>query len=166
VIEQLLQRWAALAPRERRVLALGLLVVLVAVGYLLLFEPAWQGRRQIQGELPLLRGQLARMTALAAEAQQLAAAPRTAEAPQAMRGALEQSVRSAGLAAHLAQLNLSGELFDLRFSGVPYAAWLAWLDTTLRETRLRVADVTVTREANSGVVAVRLVLEAPRREGQ
>ena len=35
-----------------------------------------------------------------------------------------------GLADRLTQMSLNGELFDLRFSAVPYATWLAWLDTT------------------------------------
>ena len=158
--------WQALAPRERRMVAGGAAVLLLAVGYLGLFEPAWTGRAALRQELPGLRSQLAQMTALAAEARTLGTAPRVADTPQALRSALELSVKSAGLGANLSQLTVSGELFDLRFGKVPYAAWLAWLDTAVRETRLRVADVSVTREAEQGLVSVRLVLEAPRRESR
>jgi len=94
----------------------------------------------------------------------LAGAPKGADSLQGQRSALEQSIRSAGLAPNLTQLTPNGELFDLRFQAVPNAAWLAWLDTTLRETRLRVADVAMTRDPAPGVVSVRLVLEAPRRD--
>lgn len=164
MIEKSLQTWRALAPRERRLVAAGGVFALVAAAYLLLFEPAWQARTQLQRELPVLRGQLAQMKALAGEAARLAGAPTSAGAPQALRAVLETSVRAAGLGNGLAALNAGGELIDMRFSGVSHAAWLAWLDTTLRETRLRVADLSISREPDPGIVSVRLVLESPRRE--
>jgi len=166
VIEKLFQSWRMLAARERRMVIGAGLVVVLALGYQVLFEPAWRGRAQLATELPQMRGQLAQMTALAAEARLLGAGPRAGDTPQALRASLQQSVTAAGLADRLTQLSLNGELFDLRFSAVPYASWLAWLDTTLRETRLRVADLTVSRDAAPGIVSIRLVLEAPRREGR
>ena len=166
MIEKLLQSWRAMAPRERRLVGAAGLVVILAAGYLLLLEPAWRGRQQLEKELPVLRGQLAQMSALATEVRRLAGAPKGADSPQALRTALETSVQAAGLGAGLAQLNASAELFDLRFASVPHAAWLAWLDTALRETQLRVADLSISREAVPGLVSVRLVLEFPRRDGR
>ena len=166
MIAKLLQSWRAMAPRERRLIGAAVLIVLLAAGYLLLLEPAWKGRQQLGKELPVLREQLAQMSALALEARGLAGAPKGADSPQALRNALETSVHAAGLGAGLSQLNASAELFDLRFASVPHAAWLAWLDTALRETQLRVADLSISREATPGLVSVRLVLESPRREGR
>jgi len=164
LIEKLVQSWRMLAARERRMVIGAGLVVALAIGYQAFFEPAWRGRAQLETELPLMRSQLAQMTALAAEARALGAGPRAGDTPQVLRASLQQSVAAAGFADRLTQLSLNGELFDLRFSAVPYATWLAWLDTTLRETRLRVADLAVSRDAAPGIVSVRLVLEAPRRE--
>lgn len=164
MIERLLQSWRTMAPRERRMVASAAVVVLLALGYMTLVEPAWQGRAALGKELPQLRAQLAQMRALAAEVRALSGASGSAEAPQAVRDALERSVRSAGLGPYLTQLNVNGELFDLRFGRVSHAQWLAWLDAAVRETRLRVANVAVSREADPGLVTVRLVLEAPRRE--
>ena len=166
MIEKLLQAWKTLATRERRLVGAALGIVVLAVVYLLMFEPAWTGRRELQRELPALRSQLAQMSALANEARRLGGVPKGAESPQAMRAALEASVQGAGLAGSLTKLDQSGELFDLRFGSVPHAAWLAWLDTTVRETQLRVADLAVTREAVPGLVSVRLVMEFPRRDGR
>lgn len=166
MIERLMLVWRGLAARERRIVGVGAVVLLLALAYLLLFEPAWKGRERLTREIPTLRSQLAQMQGLAAEAKRLASEPRTADSPQAQRLALEQSVRAAGLATGLAQLKLEGELFELRFNSVLYSAWLEWLDTTLRGTRMRVVDASVTREAAPGVVSARLVLEAPRREGR
>jgi len=166
MIEKLLQIWRTLAARERRLVGMAAGTVLVAVAYLLLLEPAWNGRRELQAELPALRSQLAQMSALTVEAKRLGAARRGADSPQAMRSALEASVQGAGLSGSLTRLDLSGELFDLQFGSVPHAAWLAWLDTTVRETQLRVVDLAVTREPVHGLVSVRVVMEFPRREGR
>lgn len=166
MIEKLLVAWRAMAARERRLVGAGVTILLLAVGYLLMFEPAWQGRKLLRRELPELRSQLAQMSALAVEARRLTAAPKASDSPQALRAALAASAQAAGLGGGLAQLSLSGELFDLRFSNVPHAAWLTWLDTTLRETQLRVTDLSIAREAMPGVVSVRLVLEFPRRDGR
>lgn len=166
MIETLMQRWRLLAARERRLVAGGAALLLVVAAWLLLFEPAWQARAALQGELPTLRAQLARIDELADEARRLSAVPAASDSPQAQKSQLERSIDSAGLSPSLAQLSLNGSLFDLRFEHVPHAAWLAWLDLATRETRLRVADVSVVREAEPGLVSVRLALEAPRVGGR
>lgn len=166
MIETLMQRWQLLATRERRLVLGGLAVLAVVAAWLSLFEPAWQGRAALQGELPVLRAQLAQVGELAEEARRLSSVPAGSDSPQAQKTQLERSIESAGLSSSLAQLSLNGSLFELRFDRVPHAAWLSWLDTTTREMRLRVADVSVTREAERGLVSVRLALEAPRAQGR
>lgn len=155
-----------MTPRERRIVTGGAAVLLVALAWLALFDPAWNGRQRVQDELPTLRAQLAQMEQLAGEARRLAAVPAGSDSPQAVKVQLEQSIESAGLRPALSQLSQSGELFDLRFKSVSYAAWLAWLDSAARATRLRVVDAAVTREAGTGIVSVRLALEMPRRDGR
>jgi general secretion pathway protein M len=166
MIEALIQNWRALAPRERSLVSIAVAIVLLAIGYAVLFEPAWTGRRVLATEIPALRSQVAQMAALVDEAKQLRGAPQSADAPQATRAALESSIGAAGLATGLTKLELSGELFDLRFSAVPHVVWLEWLDTTARETRHRVVDVAVQREAAPGMVSAKVVLEFPRRDGR
>ena len=166
MIEPVIRSWRAMAPRERRMVLVAAVVVVCALIHLVAFEPAWKGRDRLLAELPKAREQFARLTALADEARELSAAPKAADSPQALRAAVESSVRQAGLEAQLAQLTLSGGLMDLRFRSVDHAAWLAWLEPMLRETRLRVVDAALAREAAPGVVGVRLVLEMPGRERQ
>lgn len=161
-----MQRWQLLTARERRIVIAAAALLLVAAVWLWLFEPAWQARRSLQAELPALRTQLARVDALAEEAQRLSAIPAGSDSPQVLKAQLERSIDSAGLSSALGQLSVNGSLFDLRFDGVSHAAWLAWIDTTTRELRLRVADAAVTREARPGLVTVRLALETPRAEGR
>jgi general secretion pathway protein M len=164
MLEALLQRWHLLAARERRAVIGAAAVLLVAFVWLVLFEPAWLARSRLQAELPTLRSQLAQMEQLAGEARRLAALPATNDSPQSLKLQIESSIDSAGLRPALAQLSTNGSLFDLRFKRVAYAAWLDWLDTATRETRLRVADVAITRESGIGLVSVRLALETPSRD--
>ena len=165
MLEQLLRSWRAIAPRERRLVLLAGGVVTVALIYLALIEPAWQGRRSLQKELPVLRQQLGQMIALAGEAKQLATvAPIGGEGVQALRGSIEGSLKAAGLEPMLQKLELNGELIDLRFKSIAHARWLTWVENAQRETRMRVVDLSITREADNGIVSVRMVLEAPKRE--
>ncbi|HMM50013.1 MAG TPA: type II secretion system protein GspM [Burkholderiaceae bacterium] len=164
MLEMLLQRWQMLTPRERQVLIAGAALLALALVWLVLFEPAWDARRRLQTELPTMRTQLARAEQLADEARRLGAVSGAADSPQAVKARLEQSIESAGLRPALAQLTLTGNLFEVRFKSVPYAAWLVWLEAAARESRLRVADAAVTRETGVGVVSARVALELPRRE--
>ncbi|MCD6681862.1 MAG: type II secretion system protein M [Burkholderiaceae bacterium] len=165
MIETLMQRWQLLSARERRVVIGAAALLAVVAAWLTLFEPAWQARATLQRELPQLRSQLASIDALAEEAQRLSSVPAGSDSAQARKARIERSIEASGLSPSLTQLSVNGSLFDLRFDRVSHAAWLMWLDTTTREMRLRVADVTVTREAEHGLVSVRLALEAPRAEG-
>lgn len=92
--------WAErLAPRERRLLSAGALVVVAAAVYALLWEPAAQGIRKLQTDLPQRRAQDAELRAMADEAARLRAAGRQATAiPPADRpAAVRRSLERAGL---------------------------------------------------------------------
>lgn len=161
-MEQLLQRWRQFSDRERRLLAGALAAAACALVFLVLIEPAWNGREAVRLRLPDLRAQVAEADLMVAEARRLsstAAAPRPSL--QSVRVRLEQSLESAGLRQGVQQIQATESLIDLRLRGVPFAAWMGWLDAALRETRLRVADLTVTRDADPGMVSVRMVLELP-----
>ena len=166
MIESLIQWWRGLARRERRMVTAAIAVVLAAAGYLLLFEPAWRGGRAIEAELPALRRQAARMEAMAGEARRLSSTPPQQAGLPALRRQLESSVEAAGLKSYLTQVQVNGELIEMKFAGVPYERWLAWVDPALREARLRVVDASVQREATSGTVSARLTLEGPKAEGR
>lgn len=163
MIEQFLQRWRLLSGRERRLLVTTLAVALTAVVFLVLIEPAWQGRESAQARLPGLREQVAQADLMAVEARRLNAAAAAAPRPslQSVRLRLEQSLEAAGLRSSLQQIQATETLIDLRFRGVTFGAWIGWLEAALRETRLRVADLSVTRDADPGLVSVRMVLELP-----
>lgn len=165
LLERMVSAWGAMQVRERRLVLAGLGVGLVAILYLLAFEPAWLGRKRLLTDLPAMRSQLSQVEALAGEARQLSGqTAQPVETTQQLKNVLEQSIDAAGLRTHVAQIAASGELIDLRFKGVPFDAWLSWFDTALRETRLRAVDVAIERESVPGVVTLRATLESARRE--
>ena len=79
-----------------------------------------------------------------------------------MKARVEQSLNDAGLGGAIAQLEANGEIIEVRFRQAEFERWLYWLDGAVRETRLRVVDLSITRES-AGVISGRLALEAPRR---
>lgn len=164
MIGKLLVRWAALAPRERRMVLGAGIVVVIAIVWLGLFEPAWNGRQALQRELPVLRAQAAQMAGLAAVAQQAQAQASAVPPPETIRADIESSLKAAGFGASIGQFEANDERVSLKLQSVSNAAWLAWLDEASRTTRVRVVDASMARESKPGYVTVRVVLEFPRRE--
>lgn len=163
MLETLLQKWAGLPPRDRRMLMIAGLFLLVIVIWLVLFEPAWQGTKRLEKSLPGLRADLARMDQLADEARELSrvtSAPPENSAQLKVR--LEQSLLAQGINREMATVEAHSDILEVRFRQAPFEAWVFWLDGAVRETRTRVVDLSVTRES-AGLFSGRLALEVPRR---
>jgi len=163
MLEPLLLKWNGLTARDRRMLALAAGFMVLVFAWLVAFEPAWNGRQQLAKELPGLRTDLAQMDQLAAEARMASTSNRqTNESAAQLRGRIEETLADAGLSSSLAQLEVNGEMIEARFRQADFEKWLYWLDGAIRETRMRVVDLSITRES-AGIVSGRLALEAPRR---
>ena len=163
MLEPVLQFWKGLSARDRRMLVVGGIFLAVVAVWLLGLQPAWKGRQQLARELPALRGELAQMDQLVAEARLAATSNRpVAESAAQLKARIEQSLVEAGLAGSLAQLEASGDIIEARFRQAAFDKWLYWLDGTVRDTRVRIVDLSLTRES-AGVVSGRVAFEAPRR---
>ena len=163
MLEPLLQKWNALSTRDRRVLGLAVGFIILVFAWMVGFEPAWNGRTALAAELPRLRGELAQMEQMAIESRTLGQqANQPVQTIAQLRSRVEQSLQLAELGTAVAQLEASGDLVEARFRQAPFEKWLYWLEGTVRDTRLRVVDVALTRES-AGVISGRVALEAPRR---
>ena len=163
MIEKAVAWWATLARRDRRILAIAAVFLVLVFGWLVAFEPAWNGRTALATELPALRGELAQMEQLAIESRTLGQqANQPAQSIAQLRVRIEQSLALAELTSSLSELEASGDLIEARFRQAPFERWLYWLEGAVRDTRLRVVDVALTRES-AGVVSGRVALEVPRR---
>ncbi|MDO4905255.1 MAG: type II secretion system protein M [Lautropia sp.] len=162
MLETLLQKWAGLAPRDRRILVIAGIFLGIVLIWQLLFQPAWQGSQRLQKSLPALRADLAQMDRLAAEARELGrvtSAP--AESPAQMKARLEQSLLAQGIGREMATVEAHSDIVEVRFHQAPFESWVFWLDAAVRETRTRVVDLSINRES-PGVFSGRLVLEVAR----
>ncbi|WP_313371902.1 type II secretion system protein GspM [Achromobacter animicus] len=166
------QRYQALAPRERRLVAGAALLLGAAIGFVTLIEPALNTVRKLQAELPGLRAQaatVADLTTQAAALRQRSAAhggamPSTAE--------LAASLERAGLPAgqwKLADAESGG--VELSLDQAPSSALMRWLDGAGRDWGLSISKVDLSRAANAngrplpGLVNGKVVLLPPQAAG-
>ena len=160
-LEQLRQFWSEREPRERAVLAAG---VLLAAGALLysLVEPAFASIAGLQRSLPSARAQAAQLDALLAEARALKARPAVASSGGAdAPAAVERSLAGAGLKAARV-VPLSNGALQMTFSNIPYATWSVWLANAEREFGMHAVAVTVKATATPGNADVELALRPGR----
>lgn len=147
--------WIARTEQERKFLLAGGAVAALALFYLVLLEPALEGREQLRRSLPELRQQAAQLEALAGEARAVASAPATAVTPLT-REALAASMSARGIKP--ASLSVSGEYTKVQISNVSFANLMAWLDAQRRESRLMVQDAQFSAQGALGQVDATLTL--------
>jgi len=155
--------WLARTEQERRFLAVGGAVALVALLYLLLVEPAVEGRAQLRRSLPQLRQQAAELQAMAQEATALAQAPEVHVVPLT-REAVNSSFTGRGLTPQ--SLSVTGEYIKVQLNNVAFANLATWLDEQRRANRVLVQDATVTALPAAGQVDASLTLRQSTGSGQ
>lgn len=119
--------WANLAPRERRLITLGLSVLLPVALYFYLWQPLAAERARLDERVGQQRGALAQLRADSEEVQRL-----RAQAP--VRGA-SSLIATARLAAARFQLEdkltevtpQGDERLQVEMREVAFAAWLRWI---------------------------------------
>ncbi len=147
--------WMARTGQERRFLAAGAVVVALALVYLVLLEPALEGRARLRNALPELRQQAAQLQVLASEASTLANTPAPAVTP-VTRESLAASLSARGI--NPASLTMTGDYARLQLNGVSFANLMAWLDAQRRENRVTVQEASFTALAQDGQVDASLTL--------
>lgn len=147
--------WQVRTEQERKLLTVGGVVVGLALFYSLLIDPALSGRDKLRKQLPELRQQEAEMQALAREAATLQGQSNIAPPPMT-RDSLNASLSARGLNPQ--SVNVTGEYAKLQFNGAQFAGLVAWLDAMRAESRVSVAEATITAQETPGVVNATLTL--------
>lgn len=138
----LLQRWNALAARERRLLLAGALVLGGYLLWALALAPALRTLRETPAQLDRVHTQLQRMRALADEAQQLRrVAPL---APTQAQAALQEAAQRLG---ERGRLQLQGERAVLQLKGISGEQLAAWLAEARSAARAQVVDAALSQSA-------------------
>lgn len=132
--------WDARTPRERRILAVGGGLLLLVLCWLLLIDPALQGREEWKKALPALRADYAQMQSLAQQAG--AAPPPSAAAAPPDRASIERSLAEHGMKAQ--SVNAGEDGVRLVLTDVSFAALTDWMQQAQRDAQLVVTEASVT----------------------
>ncbi len=144
-------RWAAFAPRERRLIVTAAVLVVVFLVWVIALRPAWRTLAAAPAQLDALDGQLQAMQRMAAEAKDLRAAPpvNAGQSQAALKAASDR------LGAK-ARLTLQGDRATLTLNGVGTAQLSAWLAEVRSGARARPVEANLSRAASgyNGTIVV------------
>lgn len=151
----LLQRWRALAPRERLALgSLGVFLLLVVL-YVLLWQPAQQRLLSARSAFEAQRELNAYLHSQAPAARHLLSSPQQTIDPARLQGTVTATAATQGLTIERLDSGGDGTL-QLNLQPAPFAQLLRWF-TVLQEQGVQIAEAGLDR-AEENKVAARLSL--------
>ncbi len=157
----LLAFWSERNQRERTMLIIAIAVVVAALLYLLLINPAISGRRDLQKKLPALRQQAAELQAMAKETATLSAKT-SPPAAAVTKESLEASLTRRGLKPQ--SVSLTGDLAKVQLPAASFANITAWLNEMQQTTRLTVVEANVEALQQSDTVNATMTLRQQKGE--
>lgn len=158
--------WLAQSERDRRILLIGAVVVVLAAFYSLLWDPLHQRGDKYRQLIAEQAQTLQWMRQSSLTAKQLMAAPtaRTARAKPKRTGTLlslvDRQARRAGLGSGLKRVEPAGkDRVRLWFDEVSFDQLVRWIGTLEKDYGADVASATLDRGKTAGRVNARLVIE-------
>ncbi|MDR5786012.1 MULTISPECIES: type II secretion system protein M [unclassified Caballeronia] len=143
--------WEARTLREKTILMWGGIAVGLALVYLVLWAPAYEGRARLRESLPTMQRQLATMTAQANDARSLApAAEGVMPTGAALRDALAKSLADNGMQP--TQVQVIGAAVQIQLKNASFPNWTAWLDDARKQFKVQVSEAHVTALKPDGQV--------------
>lgn len=134
--------WDGRTQREKTLLMWGGLAVGIAIVYLVLWAPAYEGRARLRESLPGMQRQLAQMTAQANEARSLAGVVEgVMPTGQVLKDALAKSLADSGMPP--TQIQLVGAAIQIQLKNASFPMWTAWLDDVRRQYKVQVAETQI-----------------------
>ncbi|HET9340142.1 MAG TPA: type II secretion system protein GspM [Casimicrobiaceae bacterium] len=147
-------RWSALAPRERRIVVTGILIVAAALAVTLLWLPLVADLPRARAEADRAERRLASATAAVATAASRATTPSRAPLEAALRAALARH----GIGSGEATLEVAGARATLTLPSLRFATLVALVDALAREDAVTVVEATITARVEPGRVRAELAL--------
>lgn len=153
--------WSERDARERRMLGIGSVAVVLTLLYLVAIGPAWVGSARLHRDLPQLRQQTLALQALSREAQALAAnAP--AGAVLSTQESIEASLGRRSLKAQ--SVTVSGDLVRIQINNAPFSSVIEWVDEIQKTARLSVIDSNFIAQTQTDIVNATLNLRQPKTD--
>ncbi len=156
----LMQIWNTRTAREQNFMLGAGVTIAAALFYLIMINPALEGRSQLQRTLPQLRLQAAQLHAMADDVAALPAA--VEQAALLSRQKLESTLRQHGLKAQ--SISISGDGVHLQFEDAPFAQLLECLATLQKTQQLAVSDASFSAQNKPGMVNANLQLSRQKNE--
>ncbi|SAL41506.1 general secretory pathway protein M [Caballeronia arvi] len=143
--------WEVRTPREKTLLMWGGIVLGIALVYLVLWAPAYEGRARLRQTLPAMQRQLATMNAQANEARSLEpAAEGVMPTGGALRDALAKSLADNGMQP--TQIQVIGAAVQIQLKNASFPNWTMWLDDARKQFKVQVSEARVTALKQDGQV--------------
>jgi len=164
VTARLLEWWGARAPRERAVLAAAAAALALASLWAYVWIPLAADRARLADALPRLRAAARELARDAAEVERLRAAVRARGAVTAPAGAIEETLKGAGLGDGYAGVAALGDgRVQVSLRAVPFDALVRALAQLTEAHGLAVESIALKASGEPGKVQVEtLVLRAAR----
>ena len=151
IARSLSEFWEVRTPREKTLLMWGGLALGLALVYLVLWAPAYEGRARLRESLPVMQRQLATMTAQANDARSLApAAEGVMPTGGALRDALAKSLADNGMQP--TQIQMIGATVQIQLKNASFPNWTMWLDDARKQFKVQVSEAHVTALKPDGQV--------------
>jgi general secretion pathway protein M len=147
--------WLARTEQERKFLTIGGIILAITFFYLLLLDPAIEGRAQLRRSLPDLRKQAAQLRTLSDQARALASQTPPQAAPLS-RESITASLTARGLSPQA--LSVTGNYAKFQLTNVSFANLMAWLDEQRRNSQLGVEEAQISAQTPLGQVNATLTL--------
>jgi type II secretory pathway component PulM len=155
VIARISDAWARASARERWLIALAGVVIVVGLGWTLVWQPVHADLARLERDLPRQRAVLAAARAQAAELVALERAPAPVR-PHEPLAAVERVVAERGLRAAASALDFSEGRVRLTFAAIGFDALPGLLDALARSAGVRLAEATITQRVEPGMVRAEL----------
>lgn len=152
-----------LAPRERMMLAGGVVVLVLLLFYSLVWDPLSSGVRDLRAEVEAQRDTLQVMRRSATEVKALRAVSGGAAARglggRSLLAVVDQSARSSGLGPALKRVEPEGkDNVRVRLEGASFDAMIGWLSGLAKKSQVFATSLSIERTDAPGRVNVRLTL--------
>ena len=153
--------WSVREARERNMLIIALLVILLSLVYAVLIAPAINGREILHKKLPALREQVTQMQSLsklaASYGEQM---PPTVGAIS--KESLEIALARNGLKPQ--SVTVAGDFIQLQLTDVSFTNTLNWLEEMQKSARVSVSEASIIALSQPDKVDVKLTLQQHRAD--
>lgn len=153
----MIEYWRRLQTRERRLIGIAVLVIVLVLGWTLVWEPMREARRATIDQIAGQRALADWLERVAPEVERLRGArrvERTLEGNSTL-AVIDQGARAAGLAGALKRIEPgTGEEVRVVFEQAAFPDLMRWLATTVAERPLAVTRLTADRSGPGRVDSV------------